>query len=95
MIDKIIPMIVMALMPSFAPTFSAFTPNHSGSQGNPATLETLEETRASSPAVAASLETSQGKSFKSHPVLDGYLPGTTFVYRSSNLSRGVRTITVN
>jgi predicted esterase len=90
MIDKsrLIPTIAMMLMLSLAPISSAFALNYSGSQGNPATFETLEETRASSPAAVASLETNQGKSFKSHPVLDGYPQGTTFVYRSPNLFGG-------
>jgi hypothetical protein len=88
MIDKIIPTLAMALMLSFGPAFSAFALHYSGSQGNPATFETLEETRVSSPTAVASLETNQGKSFKSHPVLDGYPQGTTFVYRSPNLFGG-------
>ena len=95
MIDKIIPTIAMALMMSFTPAFSAFALNHSGSQRNPATFETPEETSVSSPAADASLETNQGKSFRSHPILDGYPQGTTSVYRSPNLSHGVRNISLN
>ena len=70
------------------PAGGAFALNYSGSQGNPATFETLEETRASSPAAVAQLETNNGKAFKSHPVLDGYPKGTTYVYRSANLFGG-------
>ena len=65
-----------------------FALNYSGSQGNKATFETLEETRANSPAAVANLETNTGKPYKSHPVLDGYPAGTTFVYRSANLFGG-------
>ena len=71
---------------TFAP--GVFALNYSGSQGNKATFETLEETRASSPAAVANLETNAGKPYKSHPVLDGYPAGTTFVYRSANLFGG-------
>ena len=80
--------LVLAFMASFSLRYGAFALNYSGSQGNPAAFETLEETRASSPAAVASLETNNGKAFKSHPVLDGYPKGTTYVYRSPNLSGG-------
>lgn len=62
--------------------------NYSGHQGNEATFETLEETRESSPTAVANLETNVGKIFKSHPVLDGYPEGTTFIYRSPNMYGG-------
>jgi hypothetical protein len=55
--------IALALMASFSLPYVAR--NYSGSQGNPATFETLEETRTSSPAAVASLETNNGKDFKS------------------------------
>jgi predicted esterase len=86
--EKTILMFAMAFVLNFAFAAGAFALNYSGSQGNPATFETLEETRASSPAAVAALETNQGKSFKSHPVLDGYPQGTTYVYRSPNLFGG-------
>jgi predicted esterase len=73
---------------SLLPACGAFALNYSGSQGNQATFETLEETRASSPAAVVQLETNNGKTFKSHPVLDGYPKGTTYVYRSANLFGG-------
>ena len=72
------------------PAGGAFALNYSGSQGNPATFETLEETRTSSPAAVAPLETNNGKTFKSHPVLDGYPKGTTYVYRSRKPVRRAR-----
>ena len=80
--------IVLALATSLLPSLSVLALNYSGSQGNPATFETLEETRANSPAAVAQLETNNGKAFKSHPVLDGYPKGTTYVYRSANLFGG-------
>lgn len=62
--------------------------NFTGSQGNKATFETLEETRVSSPLAIGTLDGNKGRTFKSHPVLDGYPKGTTFVYRSANLYGG-------
>ncbi len=80
--------IFMALVASCLPSYRVFALNYSGSQGNPVTFETLEETRASSPAAVAPLETNNGKTFKSHPVLDNYPKGITYVYRSANLFGG-------
>jgi pimeloyl-ACP methyl ester carboxylesterase len=80
--------LALALMVSLSFTSGAFALNYSGSQGNQATFETLEETRVSSPVAVASLETNNGRAFKSHPVLDGYPKGTTYVYRSANLFGG-------
>jgi len=72
---------------SFAPWASAL--NYSNRQGNKATFETLEEARVSSPVAAAAMESSGRKmAYKSHPVLDGYPAGTTYVYRSANLYGG-------
>ena len=81
-------MVTITLLASILFTSSAFALNYSGSQGNGATFETLEEARASSPAAVANLETNAGKAFKSHPVLDGYPQGTTYIYRSPNLFGG-------
>jgi len=67
---------------------SALALNYSGSQQNEATFETLEETRVSSPSAVANLETNTGKTFVSHPVLDGYPENTTYVYRSPELFGG-------
>jgi hypothetical protein len=80
--------IIVVLEVSLLPSYRAFALNYSGSQGNPVTFETLEETRASSPVAVAQLETNNGKTFRSHPVLDGYPKGTTYVYRSANLFGG-------
>ena len=46
--------------------------------GNEATFETLEEARVNGPA-------SLGGNYASHPVLDGYPEGTTFIYRSADM----------
>lgn len=67
---------------------AALALNYSGSQGNTATFELLEETRVSSPIAVANLETNVGRTFKSHPVLDSYPQGTTYVYRSANMYGG-------
>ena len=81
-------MVAITLLVSMMFTSSAFALNYSGSQENSATFETLEETRLSSPVAVANLETNAGKAFKSHPVLDGYPQGTTYIYRSPNLFGG-------
>ncbi len=82
------PVVTILLILSLLFTSGAAALNYSGSQENDATFETLEETRASSPLAVANLETNVGKTFKSHPVLDGYPQGTTFVYRSADLFGG-------
>ena len=79
--------LALALMMSLSFTSGAFALNYSNRQGNKATFETLEETRVSSPAAAASQGSGKGN-FKSHTVLDGYPKGTTYVYRSANLWGG-------
>lgn len=78
--------VVLALCLLF--TTGAFALDYSGSQGNEATFETLQEARESGPAAVADLETNTTKTFISHPVLNGYPEGTTFVYRSANLFGG-------
>ena len=67
---------------------AAFALNYSGSQKNQATFETLEEARTNGPAAVVLLEGNSGRTFKSHPVLDGYPKGTTYIYRSPNLYGG-------
>ena len=78
----------LALLVCVTYTSGAFALDYSGSQKNPATFETLEEARVSGPVGVATLETNGTKTFKSHPVLDGYPKGTTYVYRSANLFGG-------
>ena len=80
--------LALALAVSLSLASGAVALNYTGRQGNQATFETLEETRASSPSAVATLETNNGRTFKSHPVLDGYPRGTTYVYRSANLFGG-------
>jgi poly(3-hydroxybutyrate) depolymerase len=81
--------LALALAICLATPFGAFALNQfTGTQANKATFETLEETRVSGPVAVASLETNAGKTFKSHPVLDGYPQGTTYVYRSPNMYGG-------
>lgn len=72
-----------ALMPG-----SAGAMNFTGRQGNKATFETLEEARVSGPVAIGALDGNKGRNFKSHPVLNNYPQGTTFVYRSANLYGG-------
>ncbi len=79
MIDKIIPTIDMAL-----------ALNYSGSQGNPATFETLGKTRVSDSVAVAALETNQGKSCKSYPVLDGCkVPRLSIVLQICRMEPGI------
>ena len=87
--------IALALVVSLSFTSGAFALNYSGSQKNQATFETLEETRASSPASVATIDGNNGRTFKSHPVLDGYPKGTTYVYRSPNLYGGRAAARIN
>ena len=81
-------MVTITLMVSLLFTSSAFALNYSGSQGNDATFETLEEARLNGPAAVENLESNVGKTYVSHYVLDGYPEGTTFIYRSANLYGG-------
>ena len=67
---------------------ATFAMDYSGRQKNPATFETLEEARVNGPVAVASLEGNDRRTFKSHPVLDGYPEGTTYVYRSPDLYGG-------
>jgi len=69
-------------------TSSASALNYSGRQNNEATFETLEEARVNGPKAVVALEGNNGRTFKSHPVLDGYPEGTTYIYRGPNLYGG-------
>jgi pimeloyl-ACP methyl ester carboxylesterase len=81
--------VTLAMLFSCSFTIGAFASDYNnGCQDNEATFETLEETRVSSPAAVAGLETNDGKTFVSHPVLDDYPENTTYVYRSPNLYGG-------
>ena len=74
---------------------SAFALDYSGSQKNQATFETLEEARANGPAAVAKLDGNNGRTFKSHPVLDGYPKGAAYVYRSPNMYGGRAAARIN
>jgi pimeloyl-ACP methyl ester carboxylesterase len=69
-------------------SLACFALDYSGRQGNAATFESLAQARVNSPIAVAKLEGNTGKSFVSHPVLDGYPDGTTWIYRSPNLYGG-------
>ena len=80
--------VTLAIMVSlpFAPRAAAL--NFTGNQKNQATFETLEEARISGPVAVAAIDGNQGRKYKSHPVLDNYPKGTTFIYRSANMYGG-------
>jgi pimeloyl-ACP methyl ester carboxylesterase len=86
---------VLALMVSLSFTSGAFALDYSGSQKNQATFETLEEVRANGPVAVAKLDGNTGRTFKSHPVLDNYPKGTTYVYRSPNMYGGRAAARIN
>lgn len=69
-------------------SFAAQALDYSGRQGNTPTFESLAEARVNGPIAVAKLEGNSGRTFVSHPVLDGYPDGTTWIYRSANLYGG-------
>ncbi len=77
---------VLTLMVSLSFASGVYALDYTNRLGNKATFETLEEARVSSPAAAS--QGSGERTYKSHPVLDGYPKGTTYVYRSANLWSG-------
>jgi predicted esterase len=88
-------MVLLLLAVSLLLSPAAFSLNYSGRQGNKATFETLEEARVSGPVAVATLEGNKGRHFASHPVLDGYPKGTTYIYRSANLYGGRAAARIN
>jgi hypothetical protein len=58
--------------------------DYSGRQQNQATFESLAEARVNGPLAVAKLDGNAGKTFLSHPAMDGYPDGTTWIYRSPN-----------
>ena len=78
----------LALAAALALPSGALALNYSGTQKNQATFETLEEARESGPKAVATLDGNGGRTQRSHPALDGYPKGTTFIYRSPNLYGG-------
>ena len=87
--------LTLTLAVSLSLPFGALALDYSGSQKNQATFETLEETRLSSPTAVATIDGNNGRTFKSHPVLDGYPKGTTYVYRSPNMYGGRAAARIN
>jgi predicted esterase len=85
-------LLTLALITALSFTSSAFALDYSNRVGNTATFETLEDARVSGPVALGSLAANKGRAFKSHPVLDSYPGGTTYVYRSANRfgGRGAR-----
>jgi predicted esterase len=86
---------IVALMAGLLTAPRGFALGYSGSQGNKATFETMEEARVSGPVAVATLEGNKGRNFKSHPVLDGYPKGTTYIYRSANMYGGRAAARIN
>ncbi len=77
----------VALTLAAALSFSsgALALNYTGSQRNQATFETLEEARVNGPTAVAKIDGNTGRTYKSHPALDGIPKGTVFIYRSANM----------
>jgi predicted esterase len=80
--------VIVILMASSLFLPAALALNYSARLGNKATFETLEEARVSGQSAATSMDISRRRVFKSHPVLDGYPQGITYVYRSADLYGG-------
>lgn len=66
----------------------AYAIGFTGELGNEATFETLQEANQNSVNIVSSIVENDTKAFATHPVLDGYPEGTTFVYRSANQYAG-------
>ena len=66
----------------------AYATGFTGELGNDATFETLQEANQNSVNIVSSIVENDTKAFATHPVLDGYPEGTTFVYRSANQYAG-------
>ncbi len=78
----------LTLLASLTLASSAFALNYTGSQKNQATFELLEEARVNGPTAVAAIDGNTGRTYKSHPALDGFPKGTAFVYRSANMYGG-------
>jgi pimeloyl-ACP methyl ester carboxylesterase len=79
-------MFVLSLATAAIPSI-VFAQAYTGRQGNEATFETLEEARINGPNSVAKIGGNRG-TYKSHPVLNDYPRGTTYIYRSPNLYGG-------
>jgi pimeloyl-ACP methyl ester carboxylesterase len=87
--------LVLALMAGKLSLTGAFALDYSGSQKNQAVFETMEEVRANGPVAVAKIDGNTGRTFKSHPVLDSYPKGTTYIYRSPNMYGGRAAARIN
>jgi hypothetical protein len=87
--------VVLTLAAALSLPSGALALNYSGSQNNQATFEMLEEARVSGPVAVVTLDGNNGRTYKSHPVLDGYPKGTTYVYRSPNMYGGRAAARIN
>jgi poly(3-hydroxybutyrate) depolymerase len=79
--------LALALAAAAALPSGARALNYTGTQKNQPTFETLEEARENGPKAVATLEGNRGNQ-RSHPALDAYPKGTTYIYRSANLYGG-------
>ena len=80
--------IVLALAMSGLPSVSASRAELLRQPGKPGHLRDPGRDPREQPGGRRHTGNQQRKTFKSHPVLDGYPKGTTFVYRSPNLFGG-------
>ncbi len=86
---------VVTLVALLFSAYGVFALNYSSTLKNPATFETLEEARVNGPQAVAKIEGYAGRTFKSHPVLDNYPKGTTFIYRSPDMYGGRAAARIN
>ena len=78
-------LLVLCLM---LPAVSAFAlKDYSGTLGNEATFETLEEARENAPAIVATYP-NESATQVAHPALNDFPAGTAFVYRSPDIYAG-------
>ncbi len=77
--------IIIAIMLT---SISVYAKGYTGLLENDATFETLEEIRTTAPETVKNYYENEENTWISHPVLDGYPQGTTFVYRSANMYGG-------
>jgi len=82
------PTCLLAIAAGLSLATGAWALNYSDSQKNQATFELLEEARVSGPTAVATIGGNTGRTFKSHPALDGYPKGITYIYRSPNMYGG-------
>src|SRR4051812_32514679 len=87
--------LMLTLAASLLLPSAALALDYTGSQKNQATFETLEEARVNGPLAVAKIDGNTGRTFKSHPVLESYPKGTTYIYRSPNMYGGHAAARIN